>query len=237
MMFRNFPAAAVAPIIFLVISLSAAAEMGRCVPDGEGYMLCGSGAGAARVIAKTISPSKRLAFAWRLTDRPPTTRPDADDRGLENMIVRLDNGAVLAKSHGTYWDLGQKIAKQYMFAVWSPDSRLLVKVAQSAEFTSAEFFSFASDDTATGPFELVDAIVPALQAKIGGKGTGTNDFVFSSHPVMTLNNQGLLQGVVDVKNVGVYDLELQVTHVADFFDAKVVSISEHAGVSISVTVH
>lgn len=219
------------------MSLNAAAEMGRCVPDGEGYMRCGSGTGAARVIAKTISPSKRLAFAWRLTDRPPTTTPDADDRDLENMIVRLEDGAVLAKSHGTYWDLGQKIAKQYMFAVWSPDSRLLVKVAQSAEFASAEFFSFASDDMATGPFELADAIVPALQTKIGGKGTSPNDFVFSSHPVMTLNSQGLLQGVIDVKNVGIYDLELQVTHVADSFDAKIVSISEHAGVSISITVH
>jgi hypothetical protein len=236
-MLRNLIGIAIALIALVTAPFTASAEMGHCLPDGEGYMICGSGAGAARVIVKTISPSKRLAFAWRLTNRPPTDRPENDDPNLENLIVRLEDGAILTKSHGTYWDLGQKIAKQYMFSVWSPDSRLLVKVAQSAEFTSAELFSFADDDAAIGPFELVKIIDPAVREKLGIKGAGYGGFVFSSKPEMTMDNQGLIHSTVDPANGGVYDLTVQATRTADSFDARVVSISEHAGVSISIIVH
>lgn len=236
-MFQNVLAATAALGLFAAASFTASAEMGRCVPDGEGYMICGGGDGAARVIAKTISPSKRLAFAWRLTNRPPTARPSNDDPDLENLIVRIEDGAVLAKSHGSYWDLGQKIAKQYMFSVWSPDSHLLVKIAQSAEFTSAELFSFAENDTATGPFELVNTIEQALQAKIGGKPSDNNGFVFSSKPEMTMDDQGLMHAVVSAGDGRVYDLKLRATRTADSFDVRVVSITEHAGVSISIIVH
>jgi hypothetical protein len=119
---------------------------------GDFDLMCGSGDGAARAIIKTISPSKHFAFAWRLADRAPTDRPGENDPNLENMIVRIADGAVLAKSRGSYWDLGTKIAKAYLFTAWSPDSRLLVKVEQRAEFASAEIFFFAEDDTAIGPF-------------------------------------------------------------------------------------
>jgi hypothetical protein len=124
-----------------------------------------------------------------------------------------------------------------MFSVWSPDSRLLVKVAQSAEFTSAELFSFADDDAAIGPFELVKIIDPAVREKLGIKGAGYGGFVFSSKPEMTMDNQGLIHSTVDPANGGVYDLTVQATRTADSFDARVVSISEHAGVSISIIVH
>jgi hypothetical protein len=236
-MLQNLVAIAIAVVALVTAPFTASAEMGRCLPDGEGYMICGSGDGAARVIAKTISPSDRIAFAWRLTNRPPTNRPENDDPNLENLIVRLEDGAILAKSHGTYWDLGQKIAKQYMFAVWSPDNRLLVKVAQSAEFTSAELFSFADDDAAIGPFELVKIIDPAVQKKLGIKGTGYGGFVFSSKPEMTMHNDGLIHSTIHPANGGVYDLTVQATRTAGSFDARVVSISEHAGVSISIIVH
>src|SRR6202042_2599135 len=83
---------------------TAAAEMGPCRP-ATFDLICGSGDGAARVIVKTISPSKRLAFAWRLADRPPTDRPAEGDPNLENLIIRIADGAVLARSHGSYWDL------------------------------------------------------------------------------------------------------------------------------------
>jgi hypothetical protein len=236
-MLRNLVAIAIALIALVTAHITAYAEMGRCRPDGEGYMICGSGDGAARVIAKTISPSKRMAFAWRLTNRLPTDRPENDDPNLENLIVRLEDGAILSKSHGTYWDLGQKIAKQYMFAVWSPDSRLLVKVAQSAEFTSAELFSFANDDAAIGPFELVKIIDTAVQVKLGVAGSNYEGFVFSSKPEMTMDNQGLIHTTISAANGGVYDLTVQATRIADSFNARVVSISEHAGVSISIIVH
>jgi hypothetical protein len=235
-MLQNLGAAVVTLIALVTASFVASAGTGRCLPEGEGYMICGSGDGAPLVIAKTISPSKRIAFAWRLTNRPPTNRPENDDPNLENLIVRLEDGAILAKSHGTYWDLGQKIAKQYVFAVWSPDSRLLVKVAQSAEFTSAELFSFADDDAATGPFELVKTIDAAVQALPEVKGTKYDGFVFSSKPEMTMDNHGLIRSTISLVHGGVYDLRIHATPIAGSFDP-VVTISEHAGVSISIIVH
>jgi hypothetical protein len=237
-MFQNLNATTVVFVALVIISFTASAEMGRCVPDGQGYLLCGNGAGAAQAIAKTISPSRRLAFAWRLTNAPPTTSPEKNDPNLENLIVRIEDGAVLAKSHGSYWDLGQKIAKQYMFAVWSPDSRLLIKVAQGAEFTSAELFSFAEDDTATGPFELLGVIEPVVRAKMPSvKDADDYGFVFSSKPAMTIDNNGLIRATISITGGSVHDLIVQATRTANFFDAKVVSITEHAGTSISIIVH
>src|SRR5689334_7104601 len=95
--------------------ITASAEMGPCSIDAHGAFFCGSGSGAARVIRETISPSKRFALAWRLINRPPTEKPDEGDSNLETLIVRVDDGAVLAKSHAFYWELADKQAKgQYL---------------------------------------------------------------------------------------------------------------------------
>ena len=64
--------AVLAPLVFLTASAMAHAEMGPCQPDSHESFICGSGNGAARVIGDTVSPSKRLALAWRGTKTPPT---------------------------------------------------------------------------------------------------------------------------------------------------------------------
>jgi hypothetical protein len=136
----------IALVIGLVFSTGAhspaAAEMGPCKPANFD-LLCGSGDGAAHAIVKTISPSKRLAFAWRLANQPPTNVPGEHNPELENFVVRIADGAVLAKSGGSYWDLSTKIAKAYLMTAWSPDSHLLVKLEQRADFAFAETFYFA----------------------------------------------------------------------------------------------
>jgi hypothetical protein len=221
---------------------NAAAEMGPCTP-ATFDLICGSGDGAARVIVKTISPSKRLAFAWRLANRPPADRPEEGDPNLENLIVRIADGAVLAKSHGSYWDLSTKIAKAYLITAWSPDSRLLVKVDQRAGFASAELFSFSQDDSAIGPIELIKIIAPAVLAQMPGvKDTDNYQLVFASQPAMTVDDQGLLYAGVftrdqDSMDGPVYEVTMQITRAANSLDAKVVSVSPHTGVSISVIVH
>jgi hypothetical protein len=220
----------------------AAAEIGPCSP-ATFDLICGSGDGAARAIVKTISPSKRLAFAWRLANRPPTDRPDENDPNLENIIVRIADGAVLAKSHGSYWDLSTKIAKAFLFTAWSPDSRLLVKVEQRAGFASAELFSFLQDDSTIGPFELVKIIEPVMLAQMQGvKDTDNYQLVFASHPAMTFDDRGLLHAEVFTRNQDsvdgqVYDVTMQITRAADSLDAKVVSVTPYTGVSVSVIVH
>ena len=221
---------------------SAAAEMGPCTP-ATFDLICGSGDGAARVIVKTISPSKRLAFAWRLANRPPTDRPEVGDPNLENLIVRIVDGVVLTRSHGSYWDLSTKIAKAYLITAWSPDSRLLVKVEQQAGFASAELFSFSQDDLAIGPIDLVKIIAPAVLAQMEGvKGTDNYHLVFASHPAMTVDGQGLLHANVSARNQDssggpVYDVTVQIPPAADSLDAKVVSVTPQTGASISVIVH
>ena len=205
--------------------------------------MCGSGNGAARAIVKTISPSQRLAFAWRLTNRPPINGPDDNDPNLQNLIVRLKDGAMLAKSQGAYWDLSTKIAKAYLMAAWSPDSHLLVKVEQRAAFASAEAFAFSENDAVIGPVDLAKIIEPAVLAKMNTKGTDISGLVFVAHPPIGITDQGLLRAAVQTTKgefgaVGpLYDVTAQITTVANLIDVKVISVTPHAGVSISITVH
>jgi hypothetical protein len=236
------PAGRIALTALAFWTVLAYAEMGPCTP-ADFDLLCGGGDGAARVILKPLSPSKRLAFAWRLTDRPPSDRPDENDPKLENLIVRTEDGAVLAKSRGTYWDLGAKIAKAYLFTAWSPDSRLLVKVQQSAEASSAELFSFAQDDSAAGPFELVNVINPAMLAKIGdGRNAGDNLLIFASHPTMAIDSDGVLHVSVflisqQTSDSAPYEVTVQLEQNGKFLDARVIAIRASSKATVSVIVY
>lgn len=238
---RSFRVSAAALLAAVFWVTTAVAEMGPCQPARFDF-LCGSGDGAARAIAKTGSPSERLAFAWRLTDRPPTSPPEQNDPNLENLVVRIEDGTILAKSHGAYWDLGTKIAKAYLMTAWSPDSRLLVKVEQRSDSLSAELFAFGENDAAVGPLDLRKVIESAVLTKIHGtEQMDASVLVFAAHPAMTIDDHGLLHAVVaiHVRNttLGRYDLAVQVTHEANSIDAKVVSVMPRDGVSISIIVH
>lgn len=219
---------------------SASATMGPCKP-AVFDLLCGSGDGAARVILKTLSPSKRLAFAWRNANEPPTTRPEENDPNLQNFVVRLDDGAVLARSHGAYWDLGTKIAKAYLMSAWSPDSHLLIKVEQRADSASAELFSFGENDAAIGPFDLVNVVKPAVMAKMtNSKQTSNPTLVFAAHPAMTVNDQGVMHAGVFMMMQDAdgppYDVILQIARIANSINAKVMSVTPHAGPTVSIIV-
>jgi len=240
-MLRKF----IALVIGLVFSTGAfspaAAEMGPCKPANFD-LLCGSGDGAAHAVVKTISPSKRLAFAWRLANQPPINVPGEHNPELENFVVRIGDGAVLAKSGGSYWDLSTKIAKAYLMTAWSPDSHLLVKVEQRADFALAETFYFSDDDTATGPFDLGGVILPALRAAMKGtKGANNSVLVFAAHPAMAIDNQGLLHAAVfargDDADGPTYDATVQIAHVASIIDAHVVALTIREAPTISVIVH
>ena len=84
-----------------------------------------------RIFADTTSPSKKYAFAWRGPEGLPSGR-DIPSNGVENVLIRLSDGAVLAKLGGEYWATGQMRANRYdLLAVWSPDSRAVIEVANS----------------------------------------------------------------------------------------------------------
>jgi hypothetical protein len=235
--------ASIAILLLAFSAGSAAAGIGPCVPAIDFGLMCGSGDGAARAIVKTISPSKRLAFAWRLADKPPNSRPDDNDPNLENFVVRLEDGAILAKSHGAYWDLGTKIAKAYLMTAWSPDSGLLVKVEQRADSASAEVFSFAGNDVVVGPFDLVNVIKLAVLAEMGDlRDTQNTTLIFAAHPAMSVDDHGFIHAAVFIRKQDEtdgrpYDAAVQLTRSVGSITAKVISITPYDDATISIIVH
>jgi hypothetical protein len=228
----------------LFFACAAFAGTGPCRPLGGDVMFCGTGDGATRTFYQTTSPSGRLAFGWQLTDRPPTVEPGANDPNLENVVVRTGDGAILAKSHGSYWSLGTKIAKAHVSVAWSPDSHLAVKIEQRAESASAELFVFLDDDTAIGPFELVETIKSALLAKVPPSKDAKNyNVVFSSHPAITIDNGGLIRTIVHAEDIAdarhgpSYEGTVQVTRDANTLKANVLSLVPYTRPSISIIVH
>lgn len=221
---------------------SARADMGPCVP-AVFDLICGNGPGAARAILKTVSPSKRFAFAWRLSNRPPTDRPEQNDPYLENFVVRIEDGAVLAKSRGAYWDLGSKIAKAFLIAAWSPDSRLLFRVEQSAVSSSAELYFFADADKAIGPLELGKVIKSALQEKMpASKAPNDSILLFNSHPAITVDDPGSIHATAfvaapDAVDSPPYEVVVRALRTGDSLDAKVVSVTPFKGTGVSIIVH
>lgn len=244
-MCQKFAAIALVLVALAIAPLTAQAEMGPCTPDDRGGLTCGNGEGAARVIPKTRSPSSRLALAWRLKSSAPGYQLHEGNPDLESLIVRIEDGAILAKSRGTYWDMGDRYAKaQYLTTAWSPDSRLLIRMAgKGDEPHSAELFAFAQDDGVTGSFDLVKVLDPAARAEMKGvKDVDGYTFRISHMPSMTIDDQGLIHASVfmearDSGNERIYKLTAQVMRTATSFDAKVLSISRYLGPYISVTVH
>jgi len=224
---------------------NAAAEMGPCSPDGQDNLICGSGDGAARVIAKTQSPSGRLALAWRLTDRPPSSRPHDDNESyLENLLVRIKDGVILAKSRGAYWNTAERTAKAFAYAAWLPNSRLMVwEVVPNEGPIAAELFALDDHDAVTGPFDLVKALDPTVRAQMKGV-KDVNPYVmrFSYKPEPTIDDQGLVHASVYMEVPGsddgpMYGLTAQVTNDGASLDVKVLSVSQYLGPYISVTIH
>ncbi len=197
---------AIAVAIFLSASAfapsNATAEMGPCSPGGQDNLICGSGDGAAHIIAKTLSPSGQLALAWRLTDRPPSSKPHDDhDSYLENLLVRIKDGVILAKSRGTYWNTAERTAKAFACAAWSPNGRLMVwEVVPNEGPIFAELFALDDHDAVTGPFDLVKALDPAVRAQMKVKDMNPYVMRFSYKPEPTIDDQGLVHASVYMRS-------------------------------------
>src|SRR3954452_8256557 len=89
-------------LIGLYVLQAAAVNAQACVADRHGDLVCGEGKAAMRVVADTTSPSKEYAFAWRSEQGQPSGS-DQPPSGVENLLIRISDGAVLAKLGGKYW--------------------------------------------------------------------------------------------------------------------------------------
>jgi hypothetical protein len=186
---KHLTMAAIIAASFLNMTSVAAAG---CVADQHGSLICGEGKDAARVFAETVSPSKKFAFAWRTANGLPSGRelPVAD---IENVLIGLDDGVVLAKLGGQYWATGEMIANRYQqLAAWSPDSRAVVEVANSRWDTDA-FAYYMIDGEKVIKLDLLALVAPALKAKIPASRRESYSFRVLNGLGVTLDPRGRLR--------------------------------------------
>lgn len=218
--------------VVLFSALPARAGMGPCTPDKFEGLTCGSGLNAARVINDTLSLDKRLAFAWRAPGAEPTDQPDSDDT-IELLLVRLADGAILAKAATQYWDTGETHANRLREQVsWSPDSRTAVRVLrQRFDTGSFDVFALTEKDAATA--DLLKIVEPALRARLEKKIGNTEAYVLSVDHAekVKVSNAGVIQAGVSLWHPKEgpeerYAVTLRVTRGKEGLSAKIESIGK-----------
>jgi hypothetical protein len=165
-------------LVAAVVASPVKAEIGPCQPDKDGGLTCGSGRGAARVVEGTMSPSKRFAFAWRAPGSSPADDPDPDK--VENLLIRISDGAVLWSARGRYWQAASSRSNHIdEGAVWSPNSRFAVEVTDSKWSTDElRFFSIAEGDKIL-VLDLHAIIESAVRKQLRGLVKNESAYTFS----------------------------------------------------------
>ena len=175
---------------FLVLApLSpATAETGPCQPDNAGVVICGQGPGAARVVEGTTSPSKQLAFAWRVPGRSPTEPPPStpirgqqDERLIvESLLIRLSDGVVLSSAPGMYWRTGDLQANNIdEIAAWSPNSRFVIEATNSKWSTDIlRLYAIQANDKVL-ILDLQKIVEPAVRKRLRQLGKNDSAYTFT----------------------------------------------------------
>jgi hypothetical protein len=179
------------PILLVALYLpqTAGARADSCVADQHGGTVCGEGKRAMRVFADTISPSKKYAFAWRSAEGLPSGR-DLPLKGVENVLIRLADGAVLAKLGGEYWDTGEMRANRYdLLAAWSPESRAVIEVANS-RWDSDAFVYYLIDGEKVTTVDLRALVEPAMKARLPARKREFSSFRVREDLPVTLDARG-----------------------------------------------
>jgi hypothetical protein len=177
---------------------SARADMGPCRADQHSGLICGEGAGAARVVDGTISPSRRLALAWRSSGLP-TEEPD--ERALESLVIRLADGAVLSHTEGDYWNTGTRNASRMeQSAAWSANSRFLIEIVDVRWWThKLRLYQIGRDDSLRG-VDLAAIIEPAVRKHLRHKDAHYDFAILGSAdddpPHISIDNRGLIKARV-----------------------------------------
>jgi hypothetical protein len=160
--------ALIIPLMMVALYLlpGGTAHSEACNADIFGAFVCGAGNDAFRTIADTTSPSGKFAFAWRSSQGLPTgdELPSGD---IENVLIRLADGAVLAKLGGAYWATGEMRANRYeVIAAWSPDSRAVIEVSNDRWDTYSLGYYAPDGGDKAATLDLRALIEPALKAKL-----------------------------------------------------------------------
>jgi hypothetical protein len=179
-----------------------------------------------------VSPDKRLAFAWRAPGAEPTDQPDSDDT-IELLLVRLADGAILAKAATQYWDTGETHANRLREqASWSPDSRIAVRALRQ-RFDTGSFDVFALTEKDAATTDLLKIVEPALRARLEKKIGNTEAYVLSVDHAdkIKVNNAGVIQAGVSLWHPKEgpeesYAVTLRITRSKEGLAAKIASIAK-----------
>jgi hypothetical protein len=180
------------PVILLALyaAQTAAVRGEACVADQRGGLVCGAGKGALRVFANTASPSRNYAFAWRTAQGLPSGDDIPND--VENVLIRVTDGAVLAKLGGTYWETGGMRANRYdLLAAWSPDSRSVIEIANS-RWDSDSFAYYRIDGATATRLDLRALVEPVMTARLPPRNRQGNSFRVREDLPVTLDARGRL---------------------------------------------
>jgi hypothetical protein len=178
-------------LLALYVAQTVAVQAQACVADQNGDLVCGTGTSASRVFADTTSPSKGYAFTWRTAQGLPSGR-DAPS-GVENVLVRVSDGTVLATLGGTHWETGEMRAnRSELMAAWSPDSRSVVEVANSRWDTDT-FAYYRIDGATAAKLDLRALVVPVLTARLPPRNREGNSFRVHDDLPVTLDARGRLR--------------------------------------------
>lgn len=178
------------PVILLALyaSQTAAVRAEACIADQYGGLICGTGKGALRVFANTTSPSKNYAFAWRTAQGLPSGSDTPNN--VENVLIRVTDGAVLATLGGTYWETGEMRANRNdLLAAWSPDSRSVIEVANS-RWDSDSFAYYRIDGATATRLDLRALVEPVMTARLPPRNRQGNSFRVREDLPVTLDARG-----------------------------------------------
>jgi hypothetical protein len=182
-MMRNVPI-----VVAILVALLPATAWAGCASDQRDDIVCGEGKDAVVVFPDTISPSRKLAFGWRTPSGLPSGKDLPSD--VENVLIRLDDGAVQATLGGAYWASHGGYANRYeQVAAWSPDSRAVVEVANS-RWDSDSFAYYAIDGDKITKIDLRALTEPVLKATLPADRRDQYSFRVRAELPVTLDAKG-----------------------------------------------
>lgn len=146
-----------------LLVVAAPAQAAPCETLADGAIVCGAGSDAMRVLSDTASPDLRFAVAWRDRNHSGSAEPDVDD--VDNVLVRLRDGAVLLTLGGNHWETGELRAnRRDEIAVWSKDGRWMVEIANDRWDTFSLRAVALGDDAVIGNADLLPLIEKETRA-------------------------------------------------------------------------
>jgi hypothetical protein len=155
----------------LLLAPASPSHAAECKAVAEGAIVCGEGKEAMRVISATNSPNLHFAIAWR--ERDGEARDEPNPENVENILVRLSDGARLLTLGGNYWENDKfRANRRDEYAFWSKGSRFMLEISNDRWDTFSLRGVALDGDALLGGIDLLPLIEKETRAlRIKRKGS------------------------------------------------------------------